>query len=173
MIAGKIMTVDDDEWHKTYFCRKNYYKNTSKKCPRLKLSNLQSNNLFKLTLSCWGWKEKKNMFICVGRFRLTLILLEPKVISFCHQYRARRVWLGCILLASYLEIPKTNNGKSQNGSWTSPFNKFSRLRLNLYQNCMMMLQYVAITKIYLYNHGIRQKETTASLYLNHFCMVML
>ena len=40
---------------------------------------------------------------------LTLILLEPKVINHCHQYRARpAVWPGSILLD-----PLINNGQCQ------------------------------------------------------------
>ena len=56
-------------------------------------------------------KKKKKIF--------TLILLELKVISFCHQY-IRAFWLGSILLADqflsfHLDIPKKKK-KTEMGS---------------------------------------------------------
>ena len=51
---------------------------------------------------------------------LILILLEPKVISLCHQYRARSVCTsvqspGSILLADQLQVTKMIMGGSKNG----------------------------------------------------------
>ena len=58
-----------------------------------------------------------------GQFSYTLILLEPKVISICHQYKVRQFCtpmqfdhaLYCWLtnLTSHLEIPKKDHGQFQ------------------------------------------------------------
>ena len=53
---------------------------------------------------------------------LTLFLLKPKVISLCHQYRARPACTYCSLTRLYtvgwtsfhLDIPKNDNGQCQN-----------------------------------------------------------
>ena len=67
---------------------------------------------------------------------------EPKVICFCHQYRARPACtsmksdqaLYCWLAKfKYLDIPKNDNGQCQkNGKWIIPFKKSGRLSVNKY-----------------------------------------
>ena len=73
---------------------------------------------------------------------LTLNLLESKVISpLSSVYTGRQarcaVWPGSILLAEQLQILILNSLKivmesSKNGSWISPFKKYSRLRVKTY-----------------------------------------
>ena len=77
---------------------------------------------------------------------LTCTLLDPKVISLHHQYRARpalfhirAVWPGSILLTEQLQIlilisPKLIKNSSKNVRWTSIFKKYSRLRFNELHN---------------------------------------
>ena len=72
---------------------------------------------------------------------LTLILLEPKAISLCHQYSARPACTSMqsdqdetILLADQLQrfhpdIPKIIIDSSKNGRWIIPFKKFNKLRV--------------------------------------------
>ena len=75
---------------------------------------------------------------------LTLILLEQKVISLCHQHRNQAniiymqisiVWPGSILLAGQLQVIilislKMIMNISENGKLIIPFMKFSRLNVN-------------------------------------------
>ena len=81
----------------------------------------------------------KNMLIS---FSLTLILLEPKVISVCQQYRARPActsvqsdlvlyrWMSNFQASSFLNIPKMiKDSSSKNGRWIIPFKRFGRLRV--------------------------------------------
>ena len=70
--------------------------------------------------------------------KLTLILLEPKLISLCHQYRACmpvQSDQALLLLADHLQVLvlisiKIIMDSSKNGRWIIPFMKFSRLRVN-------------------------------------------
>ena len=65
---------------------------------------------------------------------LILILLWPKEISLCHQYRAR---LACMSMQSDLRAfyavgwLTSSPYISEDGSWIIPFKKFSRLRVNM------------------------------------------
>ena len=86
---------------------------------------------------------KKKIFWKHNWIVLTLILLELKVISLCHQHRARPActagqsdqtlyyWL-LWTSNSYLGIPKIDNGQFRNGRWIIPCKKFSRLRVKPY-----------------------------------------
>ena len=71
-------------------------------------------------------------------FFLTLIHLEVKVISLCHQHRARpsctsmhsNQFLYCWLINFLIKISlKMIMDRSKNGRWIIPFQKFSRLRV--------------------------------------------
>ena len=73
---------------------------------------------------------------------LTRILLKPKAICLCHQYRTRSVCASCSLtrlytvgwptLSFHLDIPKIIMDSSKNRGWIIPFMKFSRVRVNSY-----------------------------------------
>ena len=73
-------------------------------------------------------------------FTLTLDLLEQNMISQCatsieagqhtHLCSLTRFYsVGWPAANLHLDIPKVDNGQIQNGRWTCPFKKFSRLRV--------------------------------------------
>ena len=61
---------------------------------------------------------------CDLYINLTLILLEQKVISLCHQYRARPA---CTFVQS-VDILNNDNGQKK-GRWIIPFKKFMLLTI--------------------------------------------
>ena len=66
----------------------------------------------------------------ISNFTLTLILLEPKVISLCHQYWVRPACISVQLnLALYSCLTNFKMDNSKNGKLIIPFKKFSRLRV--------------------------------------------
>ena len=61
-------------------------------------------------------------------FKLTLILLEPKVISLCHHYRARRaVWPS---FSFHLDVLKFIMDSSKNGRRIIPFKEIQPVKVN-------------------------------------------
>ena len=100
------------------------------------------------------WNKKKNIvsyrllwesiwFSMLPIKLLSLILLEPKVISLCHQYRAMPVCTSMqhdqalyILLADQLEVLilvslKVIMDSAKNRWWINDFKKFRRLRVKM------------------------------------------
>ena len=83
-------------------------------------------------------------------FWLTLILLELKVINFCHHYSARPACTSmqsdlALLLADQLQVLilislKVTKDSSITGSWVIPFRKCSRLRV-LHSSCLCYSQH--------------------------------
>ena len=91
------------------------------------------------TLSTCTKTVTLSIIICTQSYYLTLILLEPKAISLCHQYSARPACtfvqsdqaLYCYLTTFQVLVLislKMIMGSSKNGRWIIPFNKFSRFK---------------------------------------------
>ena len=71
--------------------------------------------------------------------QVTLILLEAKVISLCHQYRTRPACtsytVGWPTSSSHLDISINDNGQFLSWRWIIPFKKFSK-----FIKCVFLLQ---------------------------------
>ena len=81
---------------------------------------------------------------CLNR-NLTLILLEPKLISLCpgqpaHPCSLTRLYtFGWPTSSSHFEIPKMIMDSYKNGRWISPLKKFSRLRVKIKLRILLTL----------------------------------
>ena len=82
----------------------------------------------------------KNMYV------LTFMLLKPRVISLCHQFKARpaSTSVGFILLAdlqllSFISL-KLIMESSKNGRWSIPFKKFSRVKRRDHLHIIVLTQ---------------------------------
>ena len=89
----------------------------------------------------------------------TLILSEPKVISLCHQYRARwactsmqsdqALYCWLINLKFSFWYPLYDNRQFQNWRWIIPFKKFSRLRVK--RKCIIIVIMISFLPMILIN----------------------
>ena len=102
------------------FVDKTYILSSSVRTSLFKKSRHSSGVYF---LSLWRIIQQQETPRCLLHFYLILILLEPKIISLCHQYRARPAcisvpsdqafFVSCPSSSFHLDIPKYDNRQFQ------------------------------------------------------------
>ena len=134
------------------------------------MAKINCSNKYFVTVYTWlyllsqdtEWTKLVHLFLLgYWQFFLTLILSELKVVSLCHQYRARQACTsvqsdqtlyyknGWPSSSSHLDIPKNDNGQFPKWKWYIPFKKFSRLRvkpfiisLAIWGNCNIFTPFI-------------------------------